>query len=68
MATVSFGLPSGPVDTFSIFFTTSRDAASSTSPNTTCLPSSHGHGTVVMKNWHPFVSLPLFACEAHARA
>lgn len=34
---------------------------SSTLPNTTCLPSSHGVFTVVMKNWEPLVSLPALA-------
>jgi len=34
-----------------------------TSPNTTCLLSSHGHGTKVMKNWDPFVSFPALAID-----
>lgn len=34
---------------------------SSTLPKTTCLPSSHGVFTVVMKNWEPLVSLPALA-------
>lgn len=33
----------------------------STFPNTTCLPSSQGVFTVVIKNCEPFVSFPAFA-------
>ena len=32
-----------------------------TRPNTTCLPSSHGVATVVMKNCEPLVFRPAFA-------
>ena len=35
-----------------------------TSPKTTCLPSSQGAGAVVMKNWDPFVCAPLFAIDS----
>ena len=31
---------------------------------TTCLPSSQGVTTVVMKNWEPLVSFPLFAMDS----
>jgi hypothetical protein len=34
-----------------------------TSPKTTCLPSSHGVATVVMKNCDPLVSLPALAID-----
>jgi len=48
MVTLDFGRPlSEPV--FSIALTTS--IPSTTSPNTTCLPSSHGVGHVVTKNY-----------------
>jgi hypothetical protein len=48
MVTLDFGRPlSEPV--FSIALTTSMP--STTSPNTTCLPSSHGVGHVVTKNY-----------------
>ena len=33
-------------------------------PKTTCLPSSQGVTTVVMKNCDPFVSFPLFAIDS----
>ncbi len=36
---------------------------STTSPNTLCLPSSHGVGTSVMKNWPPLVFGPLLAID-----
>ncbi|KAH3674279.1 hypothetical protein WICPIJ_009622, partial [Wickerhamomyces pijperi] len=45
----------------SIFLTMSRP--STTSPKTTCLPSNHGHGTVVMKNWEPLVFGPALAMD-----
>ena len=32
-------------------------------PNTTCFKSRKSHLLQVMKNWQPFVSLPLFACN-----
>ena len=35
---------------------------SMTRPNTTCFPSRKSHLAVVMKNWHPFVFGPEFAC------
>jgi len=59
MTTGIFGLLLGPVGTFSIFLITS--SPSMTLPNTTCFPSKKLHLAHVMKNWHPFVSLPLFA-------
>jgi len=34
-----------------------------TLPKTVCLLSSHGVGTVVMKNWEPFVPGPALAIE-----
>ncbi|MPC48547.1 hypothetical protein E2C01_042323 [Portunus trituberculatus] len=45
----------------SIAFTTSMP--STTLPNTTCFPSSHGQGTVVRKNCEPFVLGPAFAID-----
>lgn len=33
-----------------------------TRPKTVCLPSKKFAGAVVMKNWHPFVFGPEFAC------
>lgn len=36
-----------------------------TSPNTVCLPSNQGHGTVVMKNWEPLVLGPALALHNH---
>lgn len=36
---------------------------STTSPNTTCLLSNHGHGTNVMKNYDPFVFGPALAID-----
>ena len=36
-----------------------------TSPNTTWCPSSHGQGTVVIKNCDPFVFGPQFAMESN---
>ncbi len=36
---------------------------STTEPNTTCLPSNHGHGTVVKKNCDPFVFGPALAID-----
>lgn len=53
-----FGLSSRPTLTFSIFFTTSMP--STTLPKTTCLLLRNGVGTVVMKNWQPFVLGPEF--------
>ena len=38
-----------------------------TRPNTVCLLSSQGVGTVVMKNWLPFVLGPLLAMETMPR-
>lgn len=49
-----------PVGTFSILRTVSRP--SMTRPKTVCLPSRKFAGAVVMKNWHPFVFGPEFAC------
>merc|ERR1712127_38410 len=46
----------------SICLTTSMP--STTPPNTTCLPSSHGHGTVVKKNCDPLVPGPALAIES----
>ena len=40
----------------SMALTTRFDASSSTSPKTTCLPSSQLVSTVVMKNWEPLLS------------
>ena len=40
----------------STFLTTSKPDV--TLPNTQCLPSNHGHGSTVMKNWLPFVFGP----------
>ena len=40
---------------------------SSTQPNTTCLPSSQGVTTVVMKNCEPLVFGPAFAWQSHVR-
>lgn len=39
----------------SISLTTLKDSSSATLPKTTCLPSSHEVGTVVMKNWEPLL-------------
>lgn len=55
-----FGLLLGPVGTFSIFLITNNP--SMTRPNTTCFPSKKLQLEQVIKNWHPLVSLPLFAC------
>lgn len=57
----SFGLLLGPVGTFSIFLII--NSPSKTRPNTTCLLSRKLHLAHVIKNWHPFVSLPLFAID-----
>ena len=46
--------------TRAIFLTTSRP--STTLPNTTCLPFSHGVAVVVMKNCDPLVLGPALAC------
>ena len=51
----SFGLSSFPHFTFSMRITTSIPLT--TRPNTVCLLSSQGVGTVVMKNWDPFVPI-----------
>ena len=45
----------------SIFLT--RSWPSTTSPKTTCLPSSHEVTTVVMKNWDPLVLGPALAID-----
>ena len=58
----SFGLLAPATGTFSILRTTSKPSPS-TLPNTTCLPSSQSVLAQVMKNWHPFVLGPLFACK-----
>ncbi len=60
MTTSRFGtsLPLYPVLVFSILRTTSMPSA--TLPNTTCLPSRKGVGTVVMKNWEPLPLGPAF--------
>lgn len=50
--------PRRPVLVRSIFSTTSRPSI--TFPNTTCLPSRWGVGTVVTKNWEPLVLGPEF--------
>ena len=47
------GLSPGCVGRFSILRT--MDLPLRTSPNTTCLPSRCGVGTVVTKNWEPLV-------------
>jgi hypothetical protein len=60
MTTGSLGLLFGPVATFSMRLTVS--IPSITFPNTTCLLSSHSAFAHVMKNWHPFVLGPEFAC------
>ena len=52
------GVPSSA----SIALTTSNP--SRTVPKTTCLPSSHGVGTVQMKNCDPLVPGPAFAIES----
>ena len=68
MATSRFGTsrPRLPVLVFSILVTTSMP--STTLPNTTCLPSRKGVGTVVMKNCEPFVFGPAFCLLFRARA
>ena len=53
MVTSLVGLSPGWVGMFSILRT--RDLPFSTSPKTTCFPSRCGVGTVVTKNWEPFV-------------
>ena len=58
--TVAVVLPSA--DPYpSIFLITS--IPSTTCPNTTCLPSNHGHPTEVTKNCEPFELTPAFAFE-----
>jgi hypothetical protein len=54
--TSSTGLSVRSVFTFSIKLTTSMPLT--TRPNTVCLLSSQGVGTVVMKNWLPLVLGP----------
>src|SRR5690606_16520551 len=49
------------VGTWEIATATSRLSSSATSPKMVCMPSSHGVGTVVMKNWDPFVFGPELA-------
>lgn len=61
MVTGILGLLFGPVGTFSIFLITSKPSI--TLPNTTCLLSKKLHFAHVIKNWQPFVSLPLFAID-----
>lgn len=39
----------------SISLTILKESSSATLPKTTCLPSSHEVGTVVMKNWEPLL-------------
>lgn len=57
--------PLCPVRVISTLRTTSMP--STTRPKTTCLPSRKGVGTVVMKNWLPFVFGPAFcACQYRA--
>jgi len=58
MSKLGISLPLYPVLVFSIFLTTS--IPSTTLPKTTCLLSRNGVGTVVMKNWEPFVFGPAF--------
>merc|ERR1719152_9148 len=55
------GLSSQLQGVFSMFCTTSMPC--NTRPKTVCLLSSHGHGTVVMKNCEPLVLGPAFAIE-----
>ena len=61
MLTTVLVLPDGEDPCDSIFFIISRP--STTCPKTTCLPSSQGVFTVVMKNWLPFVFRPLLAMD-----
>lgn len=53
MVTSLVGLSPGWVGRFSIL--RMMDLPFRTSPNTTCLPSRWGVGTVVTKNWEPLV-------------
>lgn len=53
-------LPRRPVLVASILRTTSMLPSPTTRPNTTCLASRKGVGTVVMKNCEPFVLGPAF--------
>lgn len=56
----NLGFDPAPTGTFSIFLSTK--IPSIILPKTTCLPSKNSQFLVqVMKNWHPFVSLPEFA-------
>lgn len=56
--------PRYPVFVISILRTTSMPASSYTFPNTTCLPSRNGVGTVVMKNCDPLPFGPAFAIDS----
>ena len=60
MTTFFDGFPL-PEPNVSIFLAMSYP--STTLPKTTCFPSSHGHGTVVMKNWDPLVFFPALAID-----
>lgn len=46
------------------YTTTTTTYPSTTSPKTTCFPSNHGQGTVVMKNWEPLVLGPALAMDS----
>lgn len=60
ISTLVLGFPD-PEPYYSMALTTL--IPSTTFPKTVCLPSSHGHGTVVIKNWDPFVLGPAFAID-----
>lgn len=57
----SRGLSSSSTFTVSILVHTSMPFV--TLPKTVCLLSNHGQGTVVIKNWDPFVPGPAFSVE-----
>ncbi|KAI9908743.1 hypothetical protein PsorP6_003607 [Peronosclerospora sorghi] len=61
MTTGTTGLSLFSVSSSSTRFTISKP--STTLPNTTCLPSRCGVGTVVMKNCDPFVPGPALAID-----
>lgn len=62
IATSTRGRDAAPTGTFSTFRTTSMLSASSTRPNTTCLPSNQSALAVVTYHWQPFELGPLLAC------
>lgn len=59
--TFFFGVPDAEPAASMVF---TRSMPSTTSPNTTCLPSSHAVGTVVTKNWLPLVLRPALAMDS----